>query len=160
MRNYRRYQDLVEECLSDIDELFPWDLVDLMEQDRSLLVVDIREPEEFQAMRIPGSLHVPRGILEPACEYGYEETVPDLVEARSRPIVVVCRSGNRSALAAHTMRRMGYESVYSLKTGLRGWNDYEQPLVDGAGRPVDVDAADEFFTARITPAQLGKGRAS
>ena len=84
-------------------------------------------------MRIPGSMSVPRGILESACEWEYEETIPALVQAREREVVVVCRSGYRSVLAAHSMQVLGYQNVVSLKTGLRGWKDYEQPLVDQAG---------------------------
>ena len=118
------------------------------------LILDIREPDEFSAMHIEDSLHVPRGILETACEYNYEETVRELVEARDRAIVVTCRSGNRSALAAYTMQQMGYRRVSSMKTGLRGWNDYELPLVDAAGNKVPVDVADEFFTARLRPDQM------
>ncbi len=118
------------------------------------LILDIREPDEFTAMHIDNSLHVPRGILESACEYDYEETVRELVEARDRPIVIVCRSGNRSTLAALTLQLMGYQQVSSMKTGLRGWNDYELPLVDAAGNTVSVDAADEYFTTRIHPDQM------
>ena len=118
------------------------------------LILDIREPDEFSAMHIQDSLHVPRGILESACEYDYEETVRELVEARDRAIVVACRSGNRSALAACTMQLLGYQHVSSMKTGLRGWNDYELPLVDATGNKVPVDVADEFFTTRLRPDQM------
>lgn len=122
------------------------------------LILDIREPEEFRAMHIRDSLNVPRGILESACEYGYEETVRDLVEARSRKIVLVCRSGNRSTLAAFIMQLMGYRNVVSMKTGLRGWNDYELPLVNAAGMTVPVEQADDFFTIRLRPDQVDPGR--
>ena len=105
-----------------------------------------------------GALNVPRGVLESACEYGYEETVRELVEARSREVVVVCRSGNRSALAAFTMQSMGYKRVVSMKTGLRGWNDYELPLVNARGLTVPVELADEFFTTRLRPDQTDPGR--
>jgi len=118
------------------------------------LILDVREPEEFAAMHIAGSINVPRGILESACDWGYEETVPELVAAREREVVVVCRSGNRSALAARTMQLMGYRHVLSLKTGLRGWNDAELPLVDAEGRPVPVESADEHFTPRVREDQL------
>lgn len=63
-------------------------------------------------------------------DYGYGETVPELVEARDRRVLVICRSGNRSILAAHTPGQMGFGNVVSLRTGLRGWNDDERPLYD------------------------------
>jgi len=49
---------------------------------------------------------------------------------------------------------LGYENVVSLKTGLRGWNDYEQPLLDAAGEPVDIEVADDYFTSRVREDQL------
>ena len=80
--------------------------------------------------------------------------MPELVQARKREIVVVCRSGYRSVLAAHSMQVLGYEDVVSLRTGLRGWKDYEQPLEDARGRPVDLDDADLYFAPRVRPDQL------
>ena len=150
----KRFTDLVTECLGHIGEIFPWDADELLRNDSDPLLVDIREQDEFDAMHIEGSLLVPRGILESACEYNYEETVRELVEAREREVIVVCRSGNRSALAAYTMQLMGYSRVFSMKTGLRGWNDYELPLVNAAGKTVPVEGADEFFTTRLRPDQI------
>jgi rhodanese-related sulfurtransferase len=105
-------------------------------------------------MHIAGSISVPRGILESACEWEYEETIPALVQAREREVVVVCRSGYRSVLAAHSMQVLGYQNVVSLKTGLRGWKDYEQPLVDRSGDAVDLDEADVYFSPRIRDDQM------
>ena len=151
----KRFADLVADSLVDISEQFPWDIEEKINtSELPPLLLDIREADEFLAMHIKGSLHVPRGILESACEYDYEETVRELVEAREREVVVICRSGNRSALAACTMQLMGYQQVCSMKTGLRGWNDYELPLVDANGNTVPVDIADEFFTTRIRPDQM------
>ncbi|ROR32161.1 rhodanese-like domain-containing protein [Inmirania thermothiophila] len=151
----RRYSELVEACRERVGELFPWELQEELDAGRPILLLDVREPYEFEAMHIAGSLNVPRGILEPACEWGYEETVPELVEARERPVVVVCRSGNRSLLAAAVMRELGYRDVRSLRSGLKGWNDFELPLVDGRGEHVPLAAADAYFTPRIAPEQLG-----
>ena len=119
-----------------------------------LLVVDVREPYEYDAMHIEGSLSAPRGILESACEWDYEETIPELVKARDREVVVVCRSGYRSVLSAFSMKMLGFKSVVSLKTGLRGWNDFEQPMIDKDGNPVDIDDADEYFTPKLREDQL------
>ena len=150
----KHFTDLVSECLPEIREEFPWDIEEKLGSDDQPLILDIREPAEFESMHIEGSLNVPRGILESACDYGYEETVPQLAGTRNRKIYIVCRSGNRSALAAFTMQLMGYRQVVSMKTGLRGWNDYELPLVDNTGRKVPVDQADKFFTTKLAPEQL------
>ena len=149
----KTFSDLVAARLGDVEEEFPWDIEERSSEGQSPLIVDVREHSEFSAMHIAGSLHVPRGILESACDYNYEETIPELVKARDRDIVVVCRSGNRSVLAAYTMRLMGYTRICSMKTGLRGWNDYELPLVNIDSHPVTVEEADEFFTTRLRPDQ-------
>lgn len=147
------FNDLIEQSLAHVREIMPWDLAGRMAGNADLLIVDVREPYEFEAMHINGSLCVPRGILESACEWDYDETVPELASARQREIVVVCRSGRRSVMAVAVMQLLGYENVVSLKTGLRGWNDYEEPLVDRDGSVVDVDLADDFFTSRLRPDQ-------
>ena len=150
----KHFLELVSDCLTDVKELMPWDVEERIRANPDVLIVDVREPEEFEAMHIAGSINVPRGILESACEWDYEETEPELVRARDREIVVVCRSGFRSVLAAHAMQLLGYKNVVSLQTGLRGWKDYDQPLVDGEGADVDLDDADAYFTPRLRDDQL------
>ncbi len=148
--------DFINEALKNVNELFPWDLEEAIKSKADILLLDIREPYEFDAMHIMDAINVPRGVLETACDYDYEETVPELVEAREREIVVICRSGKRSVLAADVMQQMGYRRVRSLKTGMRGWSDYEQAMVDTDGKAVDDDTAIEYFTPRLRPEQLRK----
>lgn len=145
----RTYKDLVAEIAPQIKENFPWDVEERMEAGEDLLFLDVREGYEFDTMQIEGSLHVSRGILETAVEWDHEETEPELVEARQRPIIVVCRSGSRSVFAAHTLMQMGYQDVTSLKTGLRGWNEYDLPLVDMEGNPVDAEVGDLYFANKL-----------
>ena len=149
----KTFAELVRDLQHAVQEVFPWDIEERINDGDVPIILDVREESEYAAMHIADSLNVPRGILETACEYDYEETVKELVEARDRDIVVVCRSGNRSVLAAHTMQLMGYTRVSSMKTGLRGWNDYELQLVNSAGQAVSVEEADEFFTTRLRPDQ-------
>jgi len=149
----KTFKDLIDECIENVEELFPWDLAELLEQGQTPMILDVREPYEFEFAHIKDSLNVPRGILETACEYDFDETIPELAAAHKTDIVVVCRSGNRSILAADTMQRMGYQSVKSLKTGLKGWNEYEQEMVDATDSAVDIDDLEKFFTPNLTPEQ-------
>jgi rhodanese-related sulfurtransferase len=149
----QRYADLVADALTRIKEIQPWDLSKLLAAGETPLLLDVREPTEFAALHIPGSINVPRGVLEQSCEWDFDETVPELVAGRSREIVVICRSGYRSALVADVMQQMGYKRVVSLKTGVRGWNDFEQALEDAAGNPIDADAGDEILASRVRPEQ-------
>ena len=150
----KKFNDLVAESAKNVTEIFPWDLEERLEENPSLLLLDIREPYEYEAMHINNSLNVPRGVLETACEYDYEETVAQLVEARDKEVIVACRSGNRSVFACEVMQKMGYKNVVSLKTGLRGWSDYEQALFNKDGKEIDEDTAIDYFTANIREDQM------
>src|SRR5919107_4970575 len=80
------------------------------------VVIDVREQHEFEEGHIPGAVHVPRGHLESRIE----GAAPD----RSKPVVLYCASGNRSALAADTLERLlGYENVESMTGGITLWKD-------------------------------------
>lgn len=151
----RKLLDLLEETLKDINDIMPWDLEEMMEdKERDILLLDVRERDEFNTLHLPGSLNVPRGIVESACEWNYEETEPELVQARDREVVVVCRSGYRSILTAYSLQLLGFNKVYSVKTGLKGCNDYEMPMVDEAEEPVDIDICDAFFANKLMPYQM------
>ena len=106
-------------------------------------------------MHIDGSSNLPRGVMESACEWDYEGTIPELVNSRDRDIVIVCRSGHRSLLAGRTLKEMGFSNVRSLKTGLRGWNDYEMPMVRQDGEDPVIEAnADKYFTPQVSEVQF------
>lgn len=150
----QKFNDLVAESAKNVTEIFPWDLEERFTENPSLLLLDIREPYEFDAMHIKDSLNVPRGVLETACEWDYEETVADLVNARDKEVVVACRSGNRSVFACEVMQKLGYNNVVSLKTGLRGWSDYEQLLYNENNEEVDEDTAIDYFTTNLRKDQI------
>lgn len=70
-------------------------------------------------------------------------------------MVAVCRSGNRSVLAAHRLKIMGYRRAASLKSGLKGWNDYDLPLFDVDDCQVDPDLAERLLNPPIPAEKLG-----
>jgi len=148
------FNQILKNAQKDVDELFPWDVEEILEAKEELFILDIREPYEYRNMWIKDSLNVARGVLESACEWGYDETVPELVRARDKKVLVVCRSGNRSLLAAQTMKQMGFDRVHSLKTGLKGWNEYDLPLFNDEGE-VDLEAAEAYHIPRVNDDQLG-----
>lgn len=93
-----------------------------------VVLIDLRETEELTANgRIPGSVHVPRGMLEfradPTSPY-HQESID-----RSKRIILHCASGGRSALAANTLQTMGYSDVAHLDGGFTAWK--------AAGKPVE-----------------------
>jgi rhodanese-related sulfurtransferase len=148
------YQRLVVKALKEVGEILPWDLETEIEQNPELIVLDIRESDEFEMMHIKSSLHVPRGVLEGACVWNYDDTIPALAQARDQNIVVVCRSGSRSALAALTMQQMGFEHVRSLKLGIKGWNDNDLEMLNNQGDIVDIDQIDEWLNRAVSEEKL------
>jgi len=82
--------------------------------------LDVREPEEFKAGHIPGAINIPRGLLE----FQIEQQAPD----KNTTIVVYCRSGNRSALAAATLMNMGYKNVFNVDGGWKTWQEAGYPV--------------------------------
>lgn len=78
-------------------------------------VVDVREESEFAASRIPGAIHLGKGVIE----RDIEKTIPDT----AAPIVLYCGGGYRSALAGVNIQQMGYTNVISMDGGFTGWKN-------------------------------------
>lgn len=89
--------------------------------DPEVTIVDIREPAEVASGRIPGALCVPRGLLE----FKADPTSPvhDATLDPRRRMILYCASGGRSALAAVTLRELGYGDVAHLDGGFVAWTD-------------------------------------
>ena len=78
-----------------------------------MTILDVREDSEWEAGHLPQAVHLCKGILE----RDVEKVIPDV----STPIVLYCGGGYRSALAADSLQKMGYQNVLSLKGGYKGW---------------------------------------
>ena len=111
--------DVIRKIKEQIEEVDPKDVHDRNSNGngtRPPVIVDVREQHEFEESHLPGAVHVPRGHLESRIE--------GAVSDRSQPVVLYCASGNRSALAAHTMQELlGYEDVASMRGGITLWKD-------------------------------------
>lgn len=94
--------------------------------DGAVLLLDVREDGEWQAGHAPGSMHVPLGDLTPT------------VVPRDRPVVAVCRSGNRSGYATQLLASVGYD-VRNLVGGMKAWAAAGQPVVRPDGAPGAVE---------------------
>lgn len=117
--------ELVAEAKAQVENLGP-DEVERELQSGEAVVIDLREAEELTANgRIPGAVHVPRGMLEfradPTSPYHQEPFDP------SKRIIVHCASGGRSALAASTLQSMGYGNVAHLDGGITAWKEAGKP---------------------------------
>jgi molybdopterin/thiamine biosynthesis adenylyltransferase/rhodanese-related sulfurtransferase len=80
-----------------------------------VVVLDVREADEYEQGALPGAVHIPRGFLESQVE----SKVPD----HDAPVVVYCAGGTRSAFAAETLGQLGYTDVVSMAGGFNKWKD-------------------------------------
>jgi rhodanese-related sulfurtransferase len=96
-----------------------------------VVLLDVREPTEWET-HIPGSVQIPRGILEAKAD----PTSPRHEQALdpARQVIVYCRSGARAALAGVTLTELGYTDVVNLAGGITAWKE--------AGLPTDDAHAD------------------
>lgn len=95
-----------------------------MESEPSLLVVDVREPEEFAAGTIPGAASAPFDDDTAA-------RLAHLLGDRRRPVVFVCAWGHRAAIATIALRRHGFKDVGYLEGGLEAWGCAALPVAPG-----------------------------
>jgi glyoxylase-like metal-dependent hydrolase (beta-lactamase superfamily II)/rhodanese-related sulfurtransferase len=91
--------------------------------DRSLVLLDVREPDAFRAAHLPGARNIPRGELELRAD----RELPD----PTARILTYCQFGKVSTLAAHTLRTMGYSRTVALDGGLEAWGRAGYPIVTG-----------------------------
>jgi len=92
--------------------LDPQAMVQLMNRDKAV-VIDVCEPDEFARGHVMGAKNVPLGQLE--------DKLGQVVKNKSTQVIMVCQVGARSARAAASARKMGYDNVQSLSGGLRAW---------------------------------------
>lgn len=104
--------DLIDQAKARIREVTPKEA--MADSNPDLVLLDVRERNEWNLGHLPNAIHIPRGSMETKIE----ALVP-----RDKHIVVYCQSGNRSAFAADTLQQMGYEDVASMARGIRGWVD-------------------------------------
>jgi molybdopterin/thiamine biosynthesis adenylyltransferase/rhodanese-related sulfurtransferase len=79
------------------------------------IVLDVREPDEYEQGAIPGAIHIPRGHLE--------SQVEGKIIDHDAPVLIYCAGGTRSAFAADTLQQLGYTRVSSMAGGFNRWKD-------------------------------------
>ena len=107
------FRNLLREAKAQIRETDPAGAAAMLANGAVLL--DVREPDEFEQGAVPGSVHIPRGNLEP--------NVENRLSDKDAPVVVMCAGGVRSAFAAQTLQDMGYGDVVSMDGGFNRWKD-------------------------------------
>ena len=117
--------DLVKDAKQKIENLTA-DQVNQEVNSGNATLIDIREKEELeQNGKIPKSVHAPRGMLEFYADTSLPYHKPEF--DKNKRIILHCASGGRSALAASTLKEMGYENVAHLDGGIKAWKESGLP---------------------------------
>jgi molybdopterin/thiamine biosynthesis adenylyltransferase/rhodanese-related sulfurtransferase len=118
MPNFQSYLKEIKSQINEID-------VRQLREAKDAAIIDVREQDEYVQGFIPHARWIPRGFLEQRIE----DQVPD----KSRRVILYCAGGTRSALAARSLRELGYENVDSLAGGFGAWKraglPFEIPFV-------------------------------
>jgi len=135
------YTDLIAEVRKSIKTVSLEEIKQRLDTKQPMVLLDVREKEEFRAGYIPGAISVPRGFLE----IQIEQKIPD----KSAPVVAYCAGGTRSALAAKTLAELGYTHVESRQSRLC---PLEGPrLSDGDAAPAHGRPAGPLLSAPAPP---------
>ena len=113
MPEQTRFEELVTEAKKNIREISPQDAAAKSQSGEAVMIVDVREKDEWDEEHIPNATHLSRETIE----LDIEEKVPDL----NALIVCHCGGGGRSALAAESLQKMGYKTVRSMAGGFKAW---------------------------------------
>ena len=112
-------KELIDEAKRSIKEVNVDEAQKILQAGKAVFL-DVREPQEFIEGILPGAIRIPRGLLELQIE--------KIQSDRSRPLVVYCAGGVRSALAAKTLAEMGYKDVKSMAGGFVVWEAAGYPI--------------------------------
>jgi rhodanese-related sulfurtransferase len=123
MQHSPQFLKLVNDAKTRIKETNVADVKRRMAAGEKFLLVDVREDNEWAKGRLPGAVHMGRGVIERDIEKVVPETAAKLI--------LYCGGGFRSALVADNLQKMGYTNVESMDGGWRGWNE--------AGLPTEKD---------------------
>ena len=110
-----RFLKIVEDAKTRIRELTVSDVQAKLSRGDRFCLVDVREESEWAAGHVPGAIYLGKGIIE----RDIEQRVPDT----GAEIILYCGGGYRSALAADSLQKMGYQNVWSLDGGFRAWRE-------------------------------------
>lgn len=119
--------DLVADARQRIREIAPTAFHQARDE---AVLIDVREPAEFETGHVPGAVNIPRGVLEfqvdahPAVA---NATDPALAH-RERAVVIYCRTGGRAALSADNLQKLGFSDVRSIAGGIEAWREAGLPV--------------------------------
>ena len=113
MPHSTQFLKLVQDAKKRVKETNVADVKRRMDAGEELILIDVREDNEWAKGHLPGAVHMGKGIIE----RDIEQRVPDT----GAKLILYCGGGFRSALAGENLQKMGYTNVESMDGGWRGW---------------------------------------
>jgi rhodanese-related sulfurtransferase len=116
-------KEMIQEALPSVEAISAQDVKERLASGDVDLVVDVREPKEWEGGHVPGAINVPRGMLELRADPESPATDPALSANKDARVIVYCLKapGARSVLAAQTLGNMGYLNVAAMRGGFEEW---------------------------------------
>ena len=137
MPSFRELLAATKAQISEVDTA----ATDAARQVPGTVLLDVREPEEYEQGAIPGALHIARGNLESSIE--------SRIVDKSTPIIITCASGVRSVFAAKTLAELGYTDVASMAGGFNKWKDESRDWA--APRSLSADQRNRYQRHLLLP---------
>jgi molybdopterin/thiamine biosynthesis adenylyltransferase/rhodanese-related sulfurtransferase len=139
------YADLIADVRRTITTVSLEEIKRRLTDKQPMVLLDVREKEEYRTGYIPGAISVPRGFLE----MQIEQKIPD----KNASIVAYCAGGTRSALAAKTLAELGYARVESANPGFVRWKDLGYPIENP---PQLTDAQRDRYSRHLLLPEVGE----
>ncbi len=126
----KTFMDMVQEARQEVQPVSAQEAQTKVEQEPNTLIVDVREPSGIaETGAIPGSLNVPLGMLAIGADQQLPEEMRNAeLQDRSRPVITTCGLGGQAALAAKTLKDMGFTNVQFIDEGFKGWQEAGLPV--------------------------------
>jgi rhodanese-related sulfurtransferase len=116
-----RFLEIVNDAKSRVREISVPETRKRLDAAKDVVFIDVREDHEWTKSHAQGAIHLGKGIIE----RDIEKAVPD----PNAEIILYCGGGYRSALAADTLQKMGYQRVFSMAGGYKDWVKNGEPVV-------------------------------
>lgn len=125
----KTFRQMVGEARAEVEVITPEQAQQRLQENPNTLVVDVREPGDIASTgAIPGSINVPLGMLPIKADQELPESFREArLQDRDRPIITTCQAGGQAALAAKTLKDMGFTNVSMIDGGTAGWKSKGLP---------------------------------
>ena len=120
--------DMVQEARPRVREVSADEAKAMVDAEPGALIVDVREPHEWDMGHIPGAILAPLGMVRGMADAASPMAVPELTAAAGALVVTQCATGKRSIVAADILQKLGFTNVVSMRGGFFGWARLGLPI--------------------------------